>query len=302
MMKRTHLRQFLALVETGNFTRAAERLGVAQPTLSAAIAELERIAGTRLFLRDRRQVRLTDAGARLVTHARAIEREFRAAESTFADAPALVAPLRLGVIPSISTAMLSDIVRHWATSQPLALIEGTDAELRRKLGEGQADAILTLLRPEDADRPSLPLLEEGYRLFLPEGHMLAGAALLSARDVAAETMIARRSCEILGETSRWFTQRSVRPSFFLRSANDDRCMEMVRAGMGVTTAPQSLMRSGLVSVPLVDYDFRRTLGLLAPRERPDLVSPGHALVEAGLGAVTSQRRAADLRQDAQERR
>jgi len=83
MMKRAHLRQFLALVETGNFTRAAERLGVAQPTLSAAIAELERMAGTRLFVRDRRQVRLTDAGARLVTHARSIEREFRAAEAAF---------------------------------------------------------------------------------------------------------------------------------------------------------------------------------------------------------------------------
>lgn len=286
MIKRAHFRQFLALVETGNFTRAAERLGVAQPTLSAAIAELERLAGTRLFVRDRRQVRLTDAGARLVTHARAIEREFRAAEATFVDAPALVAPLRLGFITSVATNMLSNIVRRWAMSQPLTLIEGSDAELRRKLGEGQADAILTLLRPEDADRPSLSLLEEGYRLFMPEGHTLARATLLTAHDVAAETMIARRSCEILGETSRWFTQRSVRPPFFLRSANDDRCMEMVRAGMGVTTAPQSLARNGLVAVRLADYEFRRTLGLLAPRERQDLVSAGHPLVEACRSAIT----------------
>lgn len=279
-MKRAHLRQFLALVETGSFTRAAERLGVAQPTLSAAIAELERLAGTRLFVRDKRQVRLTDAGARLVTHARAIEREFRAAEAAFADAFAPVAPLRLGVIPSIATAMLSGVVRRWQGSQPLVLAEGTDAELRRKLGEGQVDAVLTILRPEDASRPSLALLDEKYRLFLPEGHPLAGAALLDVRDVAAETMIARRSCEILGETSRWFTQRGVRPPFFLRSSNDDRCMEMVRAGMGVTTAPQSLGRTGIVAVPLVDYDFRRTLGLIAARERPDLVAPGNPLADA----------------------
>lgn len=280
MMKRTHLRQFLSLVETGNFTRAAERLGMAQPTLSAAIAELERLAGNRLFLRDRRQVRLTEAGARLVTHARAIEREFRAAEATFANAPAPVTPLRLGVVASISTAMLSSLMRSSAGAQPLVLAEGTDAELRRKLGEGQFDAILTLLRPEDADRPSLPLIEEGYRLFLPQGHALAGAAQVEAGDVAADTMIARRSCEILGETSRWFTQRGVRPPFFLRSANDDRCMEMVRAGMGVTTAPQSLTRDGLVAVRLAGYDFRRTLGLLVPRDRPDLVSPGHPLADA----------------------
>ncbi|NLR70274.1 LysR family transcriptional regulator [Novosphingobium sp. ERN07] len=279
-MKRAHLRQFLAVVETGNFTRAAERLAISQPTLSAAIAELERLAGARLFLRERRQVRLTDAGARLVNHARAIEREFRAAEAAFADVPAPLKPLRLGALPSIATSMLSATVRRWTGAQPLALFEGTDAELRRKLGEGQIDAAITLLRPEDADRPSLPLLDEGYRLLMPADHPLATAALLDARDVAAETMIARRSCEVLGETSRWFTQRGVRPPFFLRSTNDDRCIEMVRAGMGVTTAPQSLAREGVVAVPLADYDFRRTLGLIATRERFDLVEQRSPLAEA----------------------
>lgn len=284
MIKRAHLRQFLALVETGNFTRAAERLGVAQPTLSAAIAELERMAGTLLFQRERRQVRLTEAGAKLVAHARAIEREFRAAEAAFDNAPAPMVPLRLGVIPSIATATLATIARAWREVQPMTLSEGTDAELRRKLGEGQIDAIITLLRPEDANRPSVVLLEEGYRLLLPEGHALAKAASsavsVDARDVASETMIARRSCEILAETSRWFTQRGVRPPFFLRSANDDRCLEMVRAGMGVTTAPQSLVRAGIVAVPLADYDFCRTLGLIAARDRPDLITADHALVKA----------------------
>ncbi|MCC6941934.1 MAG: LysR family transcriptional regulator [Novosphingobium sp.] len=280
MIKRAHLRQFLALVETGNFTRAAERLGVSQPTLSAAIAELERMAGTLLFQRERRQVRLTEAGAKLVSHARAIEREFRAAEAAFDNAPAPLVPMRLGMIPSIATSTLANIARAWAEVQPITLAEGTDAELRRKLGEGQIDAIITLLRPEDANRPSVMLLEEGYRLLMGQGHRLAGAALVDARDVASETMIARRSCEILSETSRWFTQRGVRPPFFLRSANDDRCLEMVRAGMGVTTAPQSLVREGIIPVPLVDYDFKRTLGLIAGRDRPDLTDPDHPLVRA----------------------
>lgn len=286
MIKRAHLRQFLALVETGNFTRAAERLGVAQPTLSAAIAELERMAGTLLFQRERRQVRLTEAGTKLVAHARAIEREFRAAEAAFDDVPAPLAPLRLGVIPSIATADLAKIAGAWSGPQPISLAEGTDAELRRKLSEGQIDAIITLLRPEDSNRPSLMLLEEGYRLFLPEGHALAGATSIDARDVASETMIARRSCEILAETSRWFTQRAVRPPFFLRSTNDDRCLEMVRAGMGVTTAPESLVRAGIVAVPLADYDFRRALGLIAGKDRPDLTLAGHPLAiacRAGFG-------------------
>ena len=266
MIKRAHLRQFLAVVDTGNFTRAAERVGLAQPSLSAGIAELERVVGAKLFLRERRRIRLTDAGNRLLAHARSIEREFRLAEAELAASTPVAEPLRLGVIPSLATTMLAAIVSAYHGERALVLVEGTDADLRKRLAEGQVDAALTLLRPEDRDRPSLELFEEGYAAMLPEGHPLAGHDLLEAADVAGETMIARRSCEVLAETSRWFTQRGVRPPFFLRSANDDRCMEMVRIGMGITTAPESLVRSGIRAIPLAGYDFRRRLGLLLPRD------------------------------------
>jgi DNA-binding transcriptional LysR family regulator len=262
MIKRTQLRQFMAVVDAGNFTRAAERLGVTQPTLSAGIAELERLAGTRLFVREKRRVRLTDAGNRLVAHARAIEREFRAAESSLALSEAPVEPLRLGVLPSLDTSALARLCRAYGEGRPLALVEGSDSELRRRLSEGRLDAALTLLRGEDPERGALALLDEPYVLMLPAGHPLAAREAVDPREVAGETMIARRSCEILGETSRFFTQRGVRPPFVLRSANDDRCMEMVRAGLGITTAPLSLLRDGIAAVRLEGYDLRRAIGLL----------------------------------------
>lgn len=262
MIKRTQLRQFMAVVDAGNFTRAAERLGVTQPTLSAGIAELERLADARLFVREKRRVRLTDAGNRLVAHARAIEREFRAAEASLAVSEKQGEPLRLGVLPSLDTAHLARLCRAYGSAPPLALVEGSDAELRRRLSEHRLDAALTLLRPDDAERGALALVEEDYALMLPAGHRLAERETVDPREVAGETMIARRSCEILGETSRYFTQRGVRPPFVLRSANDDRCMEMVRAGLGITTAPRSLQREGVVAVRLEGYDFRRAIGLL----------------------------------------
>jgi DNA-binding transcriptional LysR family regulator len=270
MIKRAHLRQFLAVVDTGSFTGAAERVGIAQPSLSAGISELERVVGAKLFLRERRRIRLTDAGNRLLAHARAIEREFRLAEASLARSAPTLTPLRLGVIPSLDTAMLARIVSAYAEAnrggRELVLIEGTDADLRKRLGDGQLDAALTLLRPEDKGRASLTLFEEGYRLMLSENHPLARKERLEVSDVAGETMIARRSCEILADTSRFFTQRGVRPSFFLRSGNDDRCMEMVRIGMGVTTAPQSLAGPGIRALPLAGYDFRRIVGVIFPRE------------------------------------
>jgi len=280
MIKRAHLRQFLAVVDTGSFTAAAARVGIAQPSLSAGIAELERTVGTRLFLRERRRVRLTDAGNRLLAHARTIEREFRLAEvSAKAAAPALE-PLTFGVLSSVSTAMIGRIARAYDGPTPMVLVEGSDAELRKRLGEGQLDAALTLMRPDDAGRHGMALLEEDYRVMLPSDHRLAGEERIGALEIAGETMIARRSCEILAETSRFFTQRGVRPNFFLRSANDDRCLEMVRAGMGVTTAPASLAREGVVGVAMADYDFRRTLGLIFRRDFPGETPEVHPLAAA----------------------
>ncbi len=265
MMKRAHLRQFLAVVDAGNFTRAAERVGVAQPSLSAGIAELERLVGAKLFLRDRRRIRLTDAGNRLLAHARVIEREFCEAEASLAASAPVASPLVIGVLPSLATEMLSRWMSAWSGERALILTEGTDAELRKRLSDGQLNAAVTLLRPEDGERPSLELFEEPYVLMLSLAHPLVGSEIIEAAQVAGETMIARRSCEILAETSRWFTQRGVRPPFFMRSANDDRCMEMVRIGMGVTTAPASLSRPGVRAVSLAGYDFRRRIGLLLPR-------------------------------------
>ena len=263
MIKRAHLRQFIAVVDAGNFTRAAERLGLTQPTLSAGIAELERITAARLFLREKRRVRLTDAGNRLLAHARAIEREFRAAEAGLSSAAATAEPVRLGVLLSIATGFLGALGQGYAGARPLALVEGSDAELRRRLSEGRLDAVLTVLRPGDGARDAASLFEEPYCLMLPSSHPFAGEEVIEPRALAGETMIARRSCELLAETSRFFTERGVRPPFFLRSTNDDRCMAMVRAGMGVTTAPISLAGDGVVARPLRDYDFRRQVGLIS---------------------------------------
>lgn len=264
MIKRTHLRQFLAVVDTGGFTRGADRVGVTQPSLSAGIAELERLVGAKLFLRDRRRIRLTEAGNRFLSHARAAEREFRLAEASAQGSVPLKVPIQLGILSSLSTIMIAHIAAIYDGEDQLVLIEGNDANLRKRLAEGRLDAALTLLRPEERERAALAQYEEGYSVMLTDQHPLAKRDMLEVADVAGETMIARRSCEILAETSQFFTQRGVRPPFFMRSTNDDRCLEMVRIGCGVTTAPQSLVREGINAIPLAGYDFRRTVGLLRP--------------------------------------
>jgi DNA-binding transcriptional LysR family regulator len=275
MLSRRLVRQFIALVDTGSFTAAASRLHVSQPTLSAGIAELERSLGTPLILRERRALRLTEAGNRLLVHARAIEREFALAERGVLDAPPPAPPLRLGVLASLATRSAAAIAAHFAAEGAgralLTLTDAPDADLRRRLAEQRLDAIVTTLRSADEGEV---LREEGYAMILPAAHSLAAREVLLPEELAGETMIARRSCEILAETSRFFTARGVRPHFTLRSANEDRCLALVAAGAGVTTGPVSLAGQGTVAVPLQGYDYRRRIGLI--------VAPGQeALIAAG---------------------
>jgi len=273
MLSRRLVRQFIALVDTGSFTAAASRLHVSQPTLSAGIAELERSLGTPLILRERRALRLTEAGNRLLVHARAIEREFGLAERGVLASPPPAPPLRLGVLASLATRSAAAIAAHYAGDAAgkalLTLTDAPDADLRRRLAEHRLDAIVTTLR--NAEEGDL-LREEGYAMILPAAHPLAGREVLRPEELAGETMIARRSCEILAETSRFFTARGVRPHFALRSANEDRCLALVAAGAGVTTGPVSLAGPGTVAVPLQGYDYRRRIGLIVAQGQDALIA------------------------------
>jgi DNA-binding transcriptional LysR family regulator len=93
-------------------------------------------------------------------------------------------------------------------------------------------------------------------------------------------MIARRQCEGLAYTSRFFTDRGVRPRFSLRSNHDERAMAMVRAGLGVTVAPRSFGGEGIAIVSIDEFGLRRNIGLVYSTEWDKLYSRNHLLIRA----------------------
>lgn len=261
MLKRSHVRQFLAVVDAGSFTQAAARMRVTQPTLSLGIADLERLVGAQLIVRDRRHLRLTEAGGRFLPLARELERKFAEADR-FGEARGTDWPeLKLGLIKTLPGRAVQALVRALNPHCSLELIEGTDSELRAALSDGRLQAMIGLLRPDEAGEGVLVLLDEPYTMLVPAAHPLAGRGEVAPEELAAEVMIARRSCEILDQTSRFFTRHQVRPRFSLRSESDERCLQMVAAGLGITTAPASLQQEGTVPLRVTGYDFRRRLGL-----------------------------------------
>lgn len=260
MFELYQLRYFLAVVETGSFTKAAERCFVTQPTLSAGIQKLETALKVRLFNRSNRRVYLTEAGAQFLERAKSILHQCSLAELELSE---LEAPkvLRLGVLMTIPAARVSALLGGFREAEPqvvIELFEGTEQELLNRLDGGGMDAALTILRSDEGTA----LYDEAYMLALPAAHPLAGEAAVDGRTLANEPTIVRTRCEILPETSRYFTDRNVRPRLVYRTPHDERALAMVAAGVGFTTLPASYESPGVSKLRLVGYDHSRRIGLL----------------------------------------
>jgi len=155
-MELKQLRFFLAVAETLNFTRAAERVGIAQPPLSQRIRALERELGAELFKRTKRSVALTKAGEALLIHAR---RMMNASENAVSQVRAVRAGqlgvLQVGAIFSAIYNWMPATLRILSSTSPgiqVNLREMTIPNQLRALREGEID--VGLLRPPLATRAS----------------------------------------------------------------------------------------------------------------------------------------------------
>lgn len=282
MIERYQLRYFLAVVDQGNFSRAAAHCNVAQPTLSVGIAKLERALGGPLFLRSGHRVELTQAGSRLLAHARRIEGEFNLAQQAMAGAAQ--GPLtRMGVLKSLPGATIAAIARDARRIDPAArleLVEGTERELLGHVARGRVDCALTLVERGSDRFLEEPLRQEGYALAVPVDHPAAGQASVAAETLNEDVMIVRRHCEALSETSRFFTERGVRPHFAYRSVNDERVMQMVAAGVGITLMPEGFEAPDVARPKLAGFDLKRTIGLAYAATAEAMAASPPAIVTA----------------------
>ncbi len=264
MIDRYLLRYFLAVIDCGGFSKAAKQLNVAQPSLSVGIRKLERLLGTPVFNRNSKRVQITDAGSRLAAHARRIENEFNLAEAAVANLKPVRA-LRLGVLSTLPIAPVADSLRtakRSANLERLLLVPGNEQELLQRLRRGQIDAALSIVREDSGRFAPETLFTEHYALAMPSDHPLADEKVIPPEDLADNTMIVRRHCEALSDTSRYFTEHGVRPFFAYRSTNDDQVLALVQAGLGITVMPASYSLKGVVRPQLEGFNLKRRIGFL----------------------------------------
>jgi DNA-binding transcriptional LysR family regulator len=269
MIDQYMLRYFLAVAETGNFSRAARSVSVTQPTLSAGIAKLERQLGARLFDRDRQGVALTPAGSRFLARARRIAAEYDLALQDLEQARE-ASVLRLGVLNTIPTATLEALLarhRQAGNGEALELLDGSERDLAERLDRGRLDAALTVVRPHHARFQPELLARERYLMVLPQDHPLVGAERIAPEELAGDRMVVRRHCEALPDINRFFTARGVRPRFVLKTTSDQRVLAVVRAGQGVGMMPESFADPAVRMVPVSDFDLTRDIGILYAADR-----------------------------------
>ena len=192
-MELRHLRYFVAVAEELSFRKAAEKLHMAQPPLSAQIKSLEQELQVRLFHRTTRWVQLTHSGRVFLAGARAVLAASDQAEQRVRDAEhGLAGTLRVGVIAPVTNAWLAAILRRFRQQFPgvqLSLFDLTSTEQLRRLRAQELDA--GLLRPP-VGFPELEYKfvgESRQVLAVPTGHKLAKKKGLCWEDFHDQEMV-----------------------------------------------------------------------------------------------------------------
>ena len=254
-MELRHLRYFVAVADELHFGRAAERVFVAQPTLSQQIKTFEDEVGARLFDRSRRAVALTDVGRVLLPHARRVLAEAERAEAAVrAAAEGRAGGLRVGYEAPIMRDGLADSIRVFRAEVPDASLDFWEAgsqEQTEAVREGRADVGLVLLPVDERGVEVRTLGAAPTVVVLPEGHPLAGRKTVALVELEGEPQIAwarEPSPEVYDAYLRASQAVGFVPTVVQEVRHVESLLGLVAAGVGVGTVHQARVQPGYPGV------------------------------------------------------
>lgn len=260
-----HVRYFLAVAEELNFTRAAERLHIAQPPLSAAIRQLEGQLGVSLLHRTSRQVVLTPAGRLLVELGRDL---LDRAEAVFAEVReverAPTGRLRVGVSPTARFELAPLVLAACASRVPGVMLyprEDATGALLHDLRAGRLDLVLGFCAPPDAALERERLRDAPAVVHVPAGHALASRSSVSLGDLRDEPVIVAGGQDSPGYT-RAVLDLLRQAGVEARTVPDpypDLGLQAVREGLGVVVYARSAFAEEVEGSAFVPIEPRATL-------------------------------------------
>lgn len=250
------LRYFAAVYRERNLTAAAKRCFISQPSISAAITNLEAELGTTLFIRHKKGMAPTESAAEFHAVARRIIDEADAARNLFRK-PVTRQALTLGLLRTLDQARTITLLKPLTGNADLAL---------RLVGANEkADARIVAKTMIDAGEHFIPLWSERYVAALPASHPLTLKETLRTADFTGVPMIDRCHCE----QQEFFRRASPPRTPVAIAESEDWAMALVAAGVGVAIVPEGVARGNPdIAVRAIEIDVTRQVGLAYPSARP----------------------------------
>lgn len=271
-MEMHQVRYFLAVSEELNFTRAAEKCNVAQPSLTRAIKLLEEEFGGLLFHRERANTHLSELGRMVKPHLQQIFDDLLNAKRLAQDfSKQKKSRLKVGVMCTIAPNQFIELFGSLRARYPEVEIELTDASARQldaRLLKGDLEVAIYCLPGEKADERVhvMPLFSEQMMIVVHPGHPLALRNTIYLPDLEGEPYLNRVNCEFYGCSlfdgcSAW--------NMVYSSERDDSILAMIASGLGFAFMPENcISHPEVVARPLVEPEYWREVNLVTVRGRP----------------------------------
>jgi LysR family hydrogen peroxide-inducible transcriptional activator len=267
-MEMHQIRYFLAVCETLNFTRAAERCNVTQPALTRAIQKLEDELGGLLLRRERHLSHLTDLGRLMRPQLEQIWQHAEAARTTAKsflklEEAALNVGLMCTIGPVRGIGFLNDFrIRHPGID--VTLIEGVPSRLSELLYDGTLDvAVMAQAERFDERFDVHRLYPEHFVIAFPPGHRFQTQNAIRFREIDGETYLRRINCEHRDHLRAIADEMGVAVRIAYRSEREDWIQTMVMAGMGICFMPEfSSVLPGLSTRRVIEPEVVREVLLV----------------------------------------
>lgn len=268
------VRYFLALANTLNFTRAAERCYVSQPALTQAIKRLEDELGGELIRRDGRNTELTELGKALRGHFEQIDRTRHLVQTTAkAVAQGNIGELHIGVMCTIGPGLIAGMLEAFRMEHPMVSIvlhDVTPTAISELLLSGAIDGALCARHgPPHPQLRHVDLFEEDMVISFAPGHPFSAMKQVPLQEIANQRYVDRLHCEFREEFFRFFAEQELVLNVVCRCQREDWIQILVRKELGVSLIPRySIVSSDLEHRPVHPRLSRKVELALAGHSEP----------------------------------
>lgn len=235
---------FIETVNTGSFTKAAQRLNYSQSGISRMVGDLEKEWGLTLLERNRSGVKLTSDGYRLLPYAKSLCEEYQKLQMQLDDLHGLQSGIiRIGTFSSAAIHWLPKIIKAFQKDYPgidYELLLGDYTEIEAWIRDGRVDCGF-VRTPTCPEFETIPLGQDRLLAILPENHPLASLPKVPLEALCSDPfMLLEKGAK--AEISEVFERNNLQPRVHLTTWDDYAIMAMVESGLGISMMPEVMLK------------------------------------------------------------